>query len=260
MNSISKTVILEYLNSREEFPIDFDDAWKWIGYSTKQKGLQTLKSNFEEGIDFLTKGLKSSQGGRRSEHIVLTIDCCKSLAMMAGTPKGREVRKYFLECERRLKELVAQAQPRQHQQLWWDRLALFQTHSKIPDGYWCVYMELHLLLVQELEVKGFVFPEGACPDISVGRCWCDYLHRQENIEPNEFPDYDHHYPDQRGKQSARIYPDSLLPLFRRWLRATYVPGQFPAYVRQLCTPEECNLVAAAIGYEVKPIRQRLSAE
>jgi hypothetical protein len=108
--------------------------------------------------------------------------------------------------------------------------------------------------VQTLEVKGFVFPDRACPDISVGLCWCKYL-RTRGIDPDKFPDYPHHYPDYRGVVMANIYPDELLPMFRKWLRVTYIPGQFPEYVRRICSASECELVAMAIGYEVNPIRR-----
>jgi len=92
------------LDSTNEFPVDFDDAWQWLGYATKQKAEKKLKQNFEEGIDFLTKGLKSSTGGRPSELIALTVDCFKSLGMTAGTEQGKQIRKYFLECEKLAKQ------------------------------------------------------------------------------------------------------------------------------------------------------------
>jgi phage anti-repressor protein len=99
------------VRSTEDFPVDFDDAWQWIGYSTKQMARKKLNNNFEHGVDFLIKGLKSSQGGRSSEHIVLTIDCFKSLGMMAGTQKGKEIRHHFLDCERQLKEVLLSTAP-----------------------------------------------------------------------------------------------------------------------------------------------------
>jgi phage anti-repressor protein len=85
--------------STEEFPVDFNDAWQWVGYSTKQKGLNMLTTNFEEGIDFLTARLKST-GGRPAEGYYLAVDCFKSFCMMAGTEKGKEVRKYYIRIEK----------------------------------------------------------------------------------------------------------------------------------------------------------------
>ena len=91
--NFNRDLAIALLESTEEYPVDFDEAWQWLGYSTKQKAKSKLEENFEEGIDFLTKGLKSSTGGRPSDLIVLTIDCFKSMGMMAGTEKGKQIRR-----------------------------------------------------------------------------------------------------------------------------------------------------------------------
>jgi phage anti-repressor protein len=103
----SHELALALVRSADPFPIDFENAWQWVGYSTKQKAKSKLTHHFEEGIDFLTKRLKNPQRGRPSESIQLSVDCFKSLGMMAGTDKGKEIRRYFLECERIAKEAVA---------------------------------------------------------------------------------------------------------------------------------------------------------
>ena len=99
--SISRISLL--IDSQDPFPISLDDAWKWLGYSRKDKALNTLKSNFTEGVDFSPLRGKSPNGGRPSDFILISIDCFKCLGMIAGTEKGREVRQYFLECEHQLK-------------------------------------------------------------------------------------------------------------------------------------------------------------
>ncbi len=103
----SHELALSLLQSVKPFPIDFEEGWQWLGYSSKHKAKEKLKRNFEETIDFevfTQMGVKSIrqgiQGGRPSEKIFLSIDCFKSFGMMAGTSKGKEVRRYFLECER----------------------------------------------------------------------------------------------------------------------------------------------------------------
>ena len=112
MKEFNKKTALVLLESQEDFPIDFDDAWRWLGFSTKQKALEKLKANHIEGLEFLTIGLKTSnkKGGRPSEHILLSTDCLKTMGMMAGTEKGREIRRYFLECEHQLKQIAQKAQ------------------------------------------------------------------------------------------------------------------------------------------------------
>jgi phage anti-repressor protein len=105
-SKLTEDIVFSLIRSEEDFPVDFDEAWHWIGWGKKQDAKQVLNYNFEEGVDFLRLGVKSSTGGRPSEWIVLSIDCFKSLAMMAGTKKGKEVRRYFLDCEKKLKLLL----------------------------------------------------------------------------------------------------------------------------------------------------------
>jgi phage anti-repressor protein len=105
----SHEIALALVRSEAKFPVNFDDAWQWIGYSTKQKAKDKLTRNFEAGTDYILNQMVKVQneGGksvsRPYEEIRLTIDCLKAFGMMAGTEKGKEIRRYFLECERRLK-------------------------------------------------------------------------------------------------------------------------------------------------------------
>ena len=105
--NFNKELALSFLGSNNDFPIDFEDAWQWIGYSSKQAAKKKLTRNFEEGEDYLSKWMSvpHSNGltASRTETIFLTVDAFKSLAMMAGTEKGRETRQYFLRCEKELK-------------------------------------------------------------------------------------------------------------------------------------------------------------
>ena len=106
----SHDLALALVRSEERFPVDFDDAWQWLGYSAKHKAKSKLTRNFEEGLDYSTKWLSVAHGNglsaSRAESIFLTIDCFKSLGMMAGTEKGREIRRYFLECERQVQQVI----------------------------------------------------------------------------------------------------------------------------------------------------------
>jgi len=58
---------------------------------------------FEENVDYIVfhKNVKNpnSLGGRPSKDYFLTIDTAKEISMLQRTEKGREARKYFIECE-----------------------------------------------------------------------------------------------------------------------------------------------------------------
>ncbi|YAG10037.1 hypothetical protein NSTC731_06425 [Nostoc sp. DSM 114167] len=97
--TFDKSLALSLYQSDEQFPVNLDDAWQWLGYGKKRTAKDTLKSNFIEGEDFSRRGIKSS-GGRPSEVLLLSIECFKMLGMLAGTEQGKAIRKYFIECER----------------------------------------------------------------------------------------------------------------------------------------------------------------
>ena len=103
MIDFSKELALSLLGSGKEYPVDFEDAWQWLGYSSKQAAKKKLTRNFEQGEDYLSEWMKTPDGGRPSESIYLTVDCFKALGMMSGTEQGKTTRQYFLRCEKELK-------------------------------------------------------------------------------------------------------------------------------------------------------------
>ncbi|MFN6470043.1 MAG: hypothetical protein RMY36_010240 [Nostoc sp. SerVER01] len=94
-----ESLALSLHQSSEQFPINIDDAWRWLGYKNKRNCVDTLKDGFIINLDFLI-GKSKSTGGRPSEVLLLSIECFKMLGMLAGTEQGKIICKYFLECER----------------------------------------------------------------------------------------------------------------------------------------------------------------
>lgn len=115
--------IFGLLRSTDEFPVDFEDAWRWIGYSRKDTAVDALKLNCIQGVDFNFQEIPEVriEGRRRVTRNVdrysLSIDGFKMFAASAGTPRGREVRVYLINCERRLKELLQERRANQKQRV-----------------------------------------------------------------------------------------------------------------------------------------------
>ena len=94
---------LELYQSTENYPVDFDDAWQWLEYSNKANAKTAfIACGFIESTDFISfhDTSRKPQGGRPAENIQLTCECLKQWGMMCGTSKGKEIRAYFIECER----------------------------------------------------------------------------------------------------------------------------------------------------------------
>lgn len=62
------------------------------------------KYEFLEGNDFFTLSKILENGGREFDH-ALTIEMAKELSMVENNDKGKEARKYFIKCERKLKSI-----------------------------------------------------------------------------------------------------------------------------------------------------------
>lgn len=58
---------------------------------------------FTAGQDFIPK-MEESTGGRPTVDHVLTLDMAKELSMIQRTDKGKQARRYFIECEKKAKQ------------------------------------------------------------------------------------------------------------------------------------------------------------
>ena len=110
MDIIVQNAIQAQFESNEQFPVDFDIYWEWLGYSKKGNAKAAFdKVGFEKDVDFellISQELRPQGGFSHREIIRLTIDCAKSFAMIVNTEQGKKVRKYYLECEKIAKSII----------------------------------------------------------------------------------------------------------------------------------------------------------
>lgn len=243
--------IAEYVQSDDHFSVPFEGLWQACGYSRKSNALRQLKNELLEGEDFCSEVSKSN-GGRDSNDYWLTSDAAKIFAVRARTDQGVVIARLFVAAFNELKQRLLSPQPKL-QHLYLARFKLFTAHTHIPLDYFCIFEEI-LGMMSKLEIQGYHFPDNACPDISIGRCWNIWL-RSEGWDTDQFPYYDHHYPDQRGIQPAKIYPiDPLGSIFKPWLFQTYMQKQLPEYVKKLSGVEDQILVRQIVSATVEQFR------
>jgi len=85
------------LASAEKFPVDGDQAASWLGIRPKRL-LNLVFSNLDQDVDYTIPIYGTDQ------KIYLTAPAFKEIGMLSQTEKGRQIRKYFIECEARAKD------------------------------------------------------------------------------------------------------------------------------------------------------------
>jgi len=113
-----------------DYVIDLDNVWKWLGFSTKGHSKYLLEKQFIvdkdykilltklRKQDFMTnndedeivphpkKESKSSHGGQNKEIIMLNVKTFKKFCLKAGTKKADEIHDYFIKLEESLHEIL----------------------------------------------------------------------------------------------------------------------------------------------------------
>lgn len=92
-----------------DYVIDLDDVWKWLGFSQKVNAKTLLEKNFAIDKDYkttLSHERKQGRGGHNKEIILMNIKTFKSLCIKVETKKAAEIHEYYLKMEEILKEVI----------------------------------------------------------------------------------------------------------------------------------------------------------
>jgi len=93
-------------NSQGDHTVDARRLHKFLGVKTEFKDWIARRINeydFIEGIDF-SSFLSESTGGRPLKGYDIKIPMAKEISMVEKNEKGKQARKYFIECERKSKQ------------------------------------------------------------------------------------------------------------------------------------------------------------
>ena len=97
---------------KNDFVIDLDDVWKWLGFQQKYHAKYLLEKQFIINNDYkifaheASGAKKNARGGHNKEIIMLTVDTFKKFCLKAGTKKADEIHEYFIKLEEILQEIL----------------------------------------------------------------------------------------------------------------------------------------------------------
>ena len=72
-----------------------------------------VEYGFTAGQDFLNNSVQNSNRGRPKQDHIITLDMAKEISMIQRTERGKQARRYFIECERRMKQPQPELTPEQ---------------------------------------------------------------------------------------------------------------------------------------------------
>jgi hypothetical protein len=112
----SSYCFLQY-DFKNDYVVDLDDIWKWLGFSQKISAKVVLDKNFIINVDYKIiaheVAKKDQHGGHNKQIIKLNVNAFKRFCLKAGTKKADEIHEYFIKLEEIMQELLIEERDEQ---------------------------------------------------------------------------------------------------------------------------------------------------
>ena len=128
-------------DKKNDFIIDLDDIWKWLGFQQKVKAKVLLEKHFVINKDYKLllsqpgKQTTVTKGGHNKETFTLNIVTFKKYCLKAGTKKADEIHDYFIKLEEVLQEIVLEESNELKNQLEQQKTNYYQLQDKKKKEY-----------------------------------------------------------------------------------------------------------------------------
>ena len=92
-------------DSKNDYVIDLDDVWKWLGFSSKFNAKRLLENKFVIELNYKSlllpseKQTSNPRGGHNKETFLMNLVTFKKFCLKADTTKADEVHEYFVKLE-----------------------------------------------------------------------------------------------------------------------------------------------------------------
>ncbi len=158
-----------YLNhdNKNDFVIDLDNVWQWLGFFQKVKAKVLLEKHFILNKDYqkllCAQGKQATtHGGNNKETFMLTINTFKKFCLKADTKKADEIHDYFIKLEQILHEIIKEESDELKQQLIQQKTEFQQIEDKKKQEYETKLkkqkiMEREKILLNEYATIGAIF-------------------------------------------------------------------------------------------------------
>ena len=155
-------------DNQNDFVIDLDNVWEWLGFSQKIKAKQMLEKNFTINKDYkllLCQQVKQStttKGGHNKETFMLNVETFKKYCLKAGTKKADEIHDYYIKLENVLQEFLVEESNELKLQLEDAKNEIIQLEDKKKQEYDAMLekqkiLEREKILLKEYATSGALF-------------------------------------------------------------------------------------------------------
>ena len=93
------------LYNNNNFVIDLDNIWEWLGFSQKARAKNLLEKHFILGLDYIKSSYdltdkKKGRGGYNKEIMLMNVKTFNLLCLKADTDKSQQIQEYYIKLER----------------------------------------------------------------------------------------------------------------------------------------------------------------
>jgi len=92
-----------------DFVVDLDNIWKWLGFSQKVRAKELLEKHFIIDKDYTKSGLlqqNQTRGGHNKETIRMNVKTFKLLCLKVGTKKSDEIHDYYMKMTEIIEDVI----------------------------------------------------------------------------------------------------------------------------------------------------------
>lgn len=155
-------------DNQNDFVIDLDNVWEWLGFAQKVKAKILLEKQFTINTDYKKllyqqgKQDDKTHGGHNKETFMLNVETFKKFCLKAGTKKADEIHDYYIKLENVLQEFLVEESNELKLQLEDAKNEIIQLEDKKKQEYDAMLekqkiLEREKILLKEYATSGALF-------------------------------------------------------------------------------------------------------